>query len=140
MNLTTAIFLVNDKARAMRASYEEGVNDYVNASGAKIKTPIFKTLDSGIKVGDLVVVPTGTRHGFTVVKVTEADVTIDFEDKTPVEWIVGKVDVESHKETLKKETELTEQIKAAEFKVRRNQLMNALDLSGSLTSLPLASK
>lgn len=131
MNFSTAVFLINDKARAIRAVYEphDGV-----------KQTTFKTLDPDIKKDDLVVVPTGTRHGFTVVKVVEIDLSIDFEDKTPMEWIVGKVDLAPHESRLKDEAAAIEQIKAAEFKHRREALANALNLGGDLKTLPLADK
>lgn len=140
MNLTQAIFLVNKGARAMRARYEPGLGDdqYNNPNGTKVKNAIFKTLDKEIKVGDLVVVPTSTRHGFTVVKVVEADISIDFEDKTPIEWIVSRVDLSAHKVLVEQEEQLTDEIRKAEMEVRRNQLANALNLSDSIKSLPLA--
>ena len=140
MNFSTAIFLVNDQARALRCIYETDNGTYINQAGDKVKSPIFKTLDRTIKKDDLVVVPTGTRHGFTVVKVSEVDIAIDFEDKTPVEWIVARLDLAPHKAMVEQEFSLIEKIKVAEFQVRRNQLANALDLSGQLTSLPLASQ
>lgn len=82
MNFSTAVFLINDKARAIKAVYEphDGV-----------KQTTFKTLDPDIKKDDLVVVATGTRHGFTVVKVVETDLSIDFKDKTEMCWIVSKL-------------------------------------------------
>lgn len=142
MNLSHAVFLVNKEARALKAVYEphllNGNDEYVTVKGQKVKDATFKTLDKSIKVGDLCVVPSGTRHGFTVVKITEADVSIDFENKDPVEWIVSKVDLRAYQQILKDEEELTEKIKVAEMQVRRDQLLNALDLSGKVTSLPLA--
>src|SRR5689334_18813988 len=135
MNLSHAVFLVNKGARAVKGIYEpSGTMDhndvYVNPKGQKIANAVFKTLDKSIKVGDLCVVPTGTRHGFTVIKVTEVDVDLDFEDKTPVEWIVSRVNVDEYKNLLSEESKLTDEIRKKEFAVRRSQLMDALNMGG----------
>lgn len=131
MNFSTAVFLINDKARAIKAVYEphDGV-----------KQTVFKTLDPDIKKDDLVIVSTGTRHGFTVVKVVDVDLSIDFEDKTPMDWVVAKLDLAPHEARVKDENAAIEQIKAAEFKHRRDALANALNLGDGMKSLPLADK
>ncbi len=79
MNYTTAVFLINDKARALRGTYE---------AGEHAPRALFKTFDPAIKKDDLVIVPTGTRHNMTVVKIVEEDVEIEIETDQPV-WIVG---------------------------------------------------
>lgn len=65
MNLTTAVFLVEEKARAVRVEYDPDVTRNNNPS------KLFKTVNPDLKKDDLVVVPTHTRHGFTVAKITD---------------------------------------------------------------------
>ncbi len=84
MNYTTAVFLINNAVRAVVCTYE-----------AEDKSPrtMFKTFDKTIRVGDLVIVPTNTRHRMTVCKVVETDVDVDFDNSACVHWIVSKVDI-----------------------------------------------
>ena len=70
MNYSTAIFLINNHARALKVTYEDGANP-----------EIVKTLDQTIKLDDYVVVETDTRHKMTVVKVVETDVDFDLEEE-----------------------------------------------------------
>lgn len=93
MNYSTAVMLINPNIRAIKAIYEP---DSVDLAGKVVRAGqryIFKTLDPSIIKGDLIVVPTTTRHGFTVVKVEEVDVEIDFEASIELKWIVDKVSV-----------------------------------------------
>ena len=59
-------------------------------TGAKIGR--FKTHDQTIAFGDLVVVPTKTRHGMTVVKVVDDYPSSAFAMDDIKEWVVCKVD------------------------------------------------
>jgi hypothetical protein len=72
VNYTTAVFLINDSIRAVTCTYE---ND-----GKRVP---FKTLDKTIAVDDIVVVPSGTRHGMTTCKVVEVDSDVDYDDPAP---------------------------------------------------------
>lgn len=127
MNFTTAIFLISDAARAVKCIYEEG---------DKPKT--FKTLNPDIKVDDLVVVPTESRIFHTVVKVVEVDVDVDFDDSVPMQWIIGKVDMDAHETVVKQEEEAISLVKSAEKKRKREQLRADLiaDTEG-LAKLPI---
>lgn len=73
MNYTTAVFLINKNVRAVMCNYEPD---------AEHKTTMFKTLDTAIRVGDFVIVPTKTRHGMTVSKIVEVDVDV-------LSWLVA---------------------------------------------------
>jgi hypothetical protein len=73
------VFLINDQARAIMATYEPGA-----------PAEMFKTLDDSISVNDLVVVQSTTRHMMTVVKVTAVDVDVNFDSTTPLKWIVPR--------------------------------------------------
>lgn len=74
MNYSTAVMLFNPEIRAISVSYEK---DEKGAGKKPFYT--YKTLDKTIEKGDLVVVPTDTRHEFTVVRVEEVDVEVDYE-------------------------------------------------------------
>lgn len=114
------VFLINEAVRAVKCIYESDL----------VSTPpktIFKTFDDDIEVDDLVVVQTDTRHGFTVVKVVEVDVEVDFQDKNQdIKWLVGKVDMEQHDDIVKQEQEALETIRKAELRQTRKALSEAL--------------
>jgi|HubBroStandDraft_1064217.scaffolds.fasta_scaffold1016346_1 hypothetical protein len=132
MNYSTAVFLINNHARAINVTYESDDN-------AKRET--VKTLDPTIKVDDFVVVQSGTRHKMTVCKVVETDVDFDLESSTPMNWIVGKVDDEAFKLTLQQEQQAIQAIKSAELRQKRDNLRDNLlkDHLGTIKALPLAS-
>lgn len=115
MNYTTAVFLINKDLRALLGIYDEGG-----------KKEMFKTLDATIKVGDLCVVPSDTRHKVTTVKIIAADVSVDFDAPEKVRWIISRVDMVAFDAVVKQEDEAIEAIKAAEFRKRRSNLFNDL--------------
>ena|ERR1035437_9731415 len=118
MNLSTAVFLINDNARAIMVTYE------VDADNRKAPRTMFKTFDKSIKVDDYVVVPTDTRHNLTVCKVVAVDVDIDFDSPVQVAWIVGRVDVADVTQIKRQEDAAIEAIKAAE-KLRKKKELQA---------------
>jgi hypothetical protein len=120
MNYSTAVFLVNEAIRAILCTYE------LDDEKKQAPRVMFKTLDKSIAVGDFLVVPTGTRHGMTVVKVMDVDVDVDFDSSTPVNWAVSKIDRSAYEAVLKLEGEAIEQIKAAEKKKRQTDLRDAM--------------
>lgn len=130
MNYSKAVFLINNKVRAVRGTYE--------TSGAVAD---FKTLDPSIAKDDLVVVPTGTRHGFTVFKITEVDIDLDMDSPTKIEWVVCKVDQEAYKTLLSQEETAITKIKSAEMRKKREDLASALfkDSMEEMKALPIAS-
>lgn len=126
MNTSTAVMLINEEIRAITTSYDV---EPENKTGFVPKRVMFKTLDKTINVGDLVVVPTSTRHGFTVVKVMEVDVDVDFESPTKIEWIVQKVDTAPYSTILQEENKWVETLKASEKRRKREEIKkNMLDL------------
>lgn len=135
MNYSTAVFLINPACRAVKATYEE--------DGNKTQTPyVFKTVDKSIKVGDLVVVPTDTRHKLTVVKVVETDIEIDVDTPHQIKWVVGKVDLMTHQSLIDMEEAAISKIKAAEMHAKRQELAKKLQESIGgldLKALPMAS-
>lgn len=134
MNYSIAVFLINKNARAIRAIYEADVPNN------KAKRSLFKTFDPSIAVDDLVIVPTDTRHNFTVVKVVETDIDLDFDTTENVQWIVGRVDLANHATRLQQEQAAIAAIKQAELKKKRDELSKALfaDYSENLKALPIA--
>lgn len=113
MNRSTTVFLVDNTVKALRAIYEDN---------GKIET--FKTFDDTIKKDDLCVVESGTRHGFTVVKVTETDVIVDIEDASiNVKWVVSKVDLADHKAILTQEANAIDKVRVAEFNKKKRDLV-----------------
>lgn len=135
MNYSTAVMLVNENIKAVLCIYEPDP-----VSGKPSPRTLFKTLDTTIKVGDLVIVPSNTRHQRTVVKVVEYDAEVDFDSNVQVDWIVGKVDQGMFERIGAEEAKAIEKIKAGEKLKRRREIaanMEALDIEG-LKSLPIA--
>lgn len=131
MNYSTAVFLINKNARAVRATYE---------AETSAKRTLFKTFDPSIAVDDLVIVPTETRHRFTVVKIVETDVDLDFDTTENVQWIVGRLDLANHNMRLQQEQAAIAAIKSAELRRKREELNKAMfaDHAESLKALPIA--
>lgn len=133
MNHSLNIFLVNKDVRAI-------MTDYGDPSNQPVKNQVmFKTLDQSIKKDDLVVIPTHTRQGMTVVKVIEVDVPFDFNITTKVDWIVSKVDSEPYNKTLKEEEEVIKTVSSLEQRRKREQMFRELSLGtdDALKSLAL---
>jgi hypothetical protein len=109
MNYTSAVMLVNPNIRAIHVIYEKDIE------GKPPQTRYtFKTLDSDLKAGDLVVIPTDTRHGFTVVEVVNTDVEVDFDSPTQLKWVVGRVDLQGYYTVLLEEGKAISAIKESE--------------------------
>lgn len=133
MNYTTAVMLVNQNIRAVKTIYEP------DTERQKQTRYIFKTLDTSIMKGDLVVVPTDTRHGYTVVLVDETDVEIDFDSDVQIKWIIDKVDVQAHASILSKEDEWIAALKMAQNRKKREELKKSmLDFYTDADNLPIA--
>lgn len=122
-NQSTAVFLINDKTRAILATYEEGDN---------APRTMFKTFDQDIDVDDMIIVPTGTRHKMTVCKVVEVDVDVDFNSSVTVEWVIGTVDTTEYQNVVRREKDALKTIRSAEVRREREKLKEALlaDLNG----------
>lgn len=124
MNPTLSSFLVEDKCRAIRIEYDP---DWKGNNTAICR--LYKTLDPNVKVDDLVVVPTGTRHGFTVVKVVEVDFTINYTGNEEYRWIVGPVDKAAYDALLDADKSVMVKVgKIQENKMKR-ELMEAMGLT-----------
>lgn len=134
MNYSTAIFLINKNARAIRAHYEPPT------SGHTPQSYTFKTLDPDIAVDDFIIIPTDTRHEMTVVQVVEVDVDLDFDSSQEIKWVIGKVNTKAHEELLAQEQVAIKRIKSAEMRKKRGDLAEALfeDSMEEIKALPIA--
>lgn len=123
MNYSTAIFLVNDNVRAIRASY-----DIDHTSGKPVPKDVktFKTMDPNLKVGDFIVVPTSTRHMMTINRVEEVDVEVLPESSLQLDWVVAVVDKMDHDAVVAMEERGIVAIKSSEKRRAREELVAKL--------------
>jgi hypothetical protein len=121
MNYSTAIFLVNKDVRAVSVSYERDAE----GRGVKPFEP-FKTMDPSLGVGDMVVIPTATRHRMTVVRVEEVDFEIELDSTAQLSWIIGPVDTGAYDAIAAQEAHAIERIKSAEKAAKRKELADKL--------------
>lgn len=137
-NYSTAVFLINPNVRAVKAIYEA-----IPLSGPMQPETIFKTFDKSLKKGDLVLVPTQTRHCMTVVKITEVDVEVDPDTSTQIDWIIGLIDTTQYLKTLEQESDAIKIIKSAKATKKRADLAKELLADqdpASLKLLPIATR
>lgn len=122
MNLSTAIFLVNETVRSVRVEYDP--DNFKNSNPNKL----FKTLDATLAKDDLVIVPTHTRHGFTVAKVVEIDFQVDFNTPEHYSWIGGKFDKAAYDSVVDTEKAITLRVGKAEENKMRAELRKSMGL------------
>ena len=130
MDNSRIVFLINDTVRAVMGKYED------------TGTPeMFKTFDATIKVDDLAVVESGTRHGMTVIKVISVDVDVNFDATNPLKWIVQKVDKPAFDVVLAQEGQAVAAVQAAELRRKKEELRKTMfkDHEASISALALTS-
>lgn len=121
MNHSIAVFLVApERVRAVKCSYE------IDADGKPIKLYIFKTTMQDLAKGDIVVVPTETRVGFTCCRVEELDVELDLDTTVQFKWLVGRVDRGEYDKVLAMERSMIDKIKRSEVRKRRAEIADAI--------------
>ena len=120
MNYSLAIFLINPNVRAIQVSYEP------QEPHREPKVYTFKTFDTTITKGDLVTIPTDTRHKATVAKVEAVDVDVDFDSIIDYKWIISKIDLTENTSILAQEGEAIATIRAAEKRKHREELAKSL--------------
>lgn len=137
MDPSKIVFLINDKVRLIRVSY-----DGTQVPGDKGSHYNFKTLDQSLAVDDFVVVETNTRHGLTVCKVIEVDLDVDFDDGQPLKWAFQRVDSAAIELIRAQEGEAMKAAARAELKRKRDQLREGIfaEHSEMLTGLALTTK
>jgi len=119
MNYSTAILLINPACRAIKAIYEP---DPTDENRPRAKRTLFKTFDRSIKVGDIAMVPSTTRHMVTTVKVTDVDVEWDVHTCEEVKWVIGVIDQAEYISLKSQEEAAINQIKESEKTFERNEL------------------
>jgi hypothetical protein len=122
MDSSKIVFLINDQVRLIKVNYEP--ND--KPAPGEVRSYQFKTLDQTIRVDDLVIVETGTRHGLTVCKVTEVDLDVDFNDGISLKWAFARVDTEEIDRIRASEAEAITAAKRAELKKQRAALRETI--------------
>lgn len=122
-NHSHAVFLLNPKIRAIVAIYEP--EPFEGKHNPNNKT-MFKTLDQDMKIGDLIIVPTTTRHNFTTMKVIAVDVEVDYNSSQEIKWVVSRIDVAAYERTVAIENQGIQKIKDHEARKKREELKEAL--------------
>jgi len=118
MNYSTAVFLINDQVRAVTVSYDPD-----DKRGGET---VLKTLDQSIKVDDIVVVPSSTRHKMTTCRVTAVDVDIDLDSSTNVPWVIQRVDTAAFDKYVGQEADAIATIRKAEIRQKREAMKDAI--------------
>lgn len=118
MNYSTAVMLFNPEIRAVSVSYDR------DKDGNGIQIVLYKTLDKTISKGDMVVVPTDTRHNYTICRVEGVDVEVDYEADIQIKWVVGRVDLAAYNGILSEEGRMIDTMKAAEKRAKREEIKN----------------
>lgn len=129
MHKSLDVFILSDDVRGIMASYEPD------------GTPaLFKTFDEDIAVDDYIVVETNTRHNMTVVQVTAVDVEPDYNDDTPVKWVINKVYLHGMDNILEAEREANKFIAECTKRSERKRLQQGLvEMDESVKALSLFS-
>ncbi len=138
LNYSTAIFLDEDSGvRAIAVTYDKIDLDkdtskmkwtapYLSGGSLPKDCRLHKTCETSIKVGDFVVVPSKTRHGFTVCKVVAVDCEVDHEAEGDCHWIApvgnGGVNVEEFEHLRQQEDIIITAIKKGEAKKKRKKM------------------
>lgn len=122
MNLSAAIMLVNPGIRPVKVEYDPDIQRNNNPN------KLFKTLDKDLAKDDLVIVPTNTRHGFTIAKVSEIDFPVDFSSSEVWGWIGGKFDKKTYDEVLKIEDNVKHKVAKTQENKMRAELIAAAGL------------
>lgn len=120
MNINTVLFLFRKDVRAIACEYED-----VKENPSR-KLTVFKTFDRSISTGDIVVVPTETRVGFTAVRVVEVDVTVDLDTKTPMNWIAGAINAKAFEVLKADEANFIARMRKVQENAEREKLRSAM--------------
>lgn len=118
MNFATSIFVINQACRMVVCEYDP--------DNSKDRRVNYKTLDPSVSKGDLVVVPTDTRQKFTVVKVVDVDIPVDFDQPGDIKWIVEKVDTSHFARLIEDEAVAIKTLQGAEQKRRAAEMLKLM--------------
>lgn len=123
MHPSRHVFLINDNCRAITVQYDPDA-----VPGMRQSDKTLKTLDASIKKDDIVVIETGTRAGYTCVKVIDVDVDIDIESDMEIHWAVDKVDTARFNQLRADEAEASSTIQAVTLKAKREELRSRMQV------------
>ncbi len=136
-NPTLAAFLLDDGPRCISVSYDRSVDRA--GKDIPVDTKSFKTFDTTIAKGDLVVIPTDTRWGFTVGRVEEVDVRVNFSSSEQMRWVLNRVNREGYADILAQEDILIGKVAQAQEARAKRELADELKaLDPNLTGLKLS--
>ena len=126
--------LLQSNYTTCKVTYAVGEKQYV--SGVN-KLYTFKTNIEGLKVEDIVVVPSSSAEGFAVCRVKEVHEFPEIDTDAPwdYKWIVSKVDMESYEEILKAEEEALKDLRKMQQSAVRQQALSKMEETFG-TSLP----
>jgi hypothetical protein len=129
MDNSKIVFLINDQVRAIRASYET-----TQAS------EVFKTFDESIEVDDYIIVQSEARHGFSVCKVREINVNVDFDSNTPIKWAAQRLAKEDFDKVLAQEAQAITAVQTAELRRKKEELRKSMfaDHEDTIAALTLS--
>lgn len=123
MNPSLSSFVVESACRAIRVEYDPDNKSNNNTNY------LFKTLDPTLAKGDFVNVPTNTRHGMTVVKITEVDMIVNYDSTDNYQWIIGKVDKTAFDALLAQDRVVIDKIARIEQDKKKRELLAAMGIA-----------
>lgn len=125
MNHSLAVLILNDKCRVLKGIYEPDPPKESNKPPSRRE--LFKTFDTTVKVGDLVIVPSYERHKFSTIEVTDVDVD-DWDVNTTenVRWVVGVIDRSHYDDLVAMEEDAVKLIKDSEKTAARKKLRDQM--------------
>jgi len=137
-NPSLAAFLLDNGPRCISVSYDR-VRNASKGTDQPVDIKSFKTFDPSIAKGDLVVIPTDTRWGFTVGRVEAVDTRVNFSSSETIRWIASKVDEEAYQSILDREELLIGKVAQAQENRAKRELADELrELDPNLTALSLS--
>jgi hypothetical protein len=123
-----AIFMVSDNVVAVRGVYDPSEMPKSSVTrghdwAAKERVgELFKTLIPDLEVGDLVVVESASRTGFSTIKVTEVGADFDFDSDEICRWVTQRIDVDAYKNLREREATAVGQVKTYQRNSQRDEL------------------
>lgn len=122
VNPSLAAFLLPEgqRPRCISVSYDRTTGRKGEELPADIKS--FKTFDTTIAKGDFVVIPTDTRWGFTVGRVEDVDLVVNFNSQETMRWVASKVDKAAYDSIAEREKVLTAAVSKATAEKARREL------------------
>lgn len=127
-----AILLVSDDVIAVRGVYDP--HNAVEHRKARLAPheeewaaqerngELFKTLMPDLAVGDIVVVESASRTGYSTIKITEVNADFDFDSDEPCRWVVQRIDTASFAERRRREAEAVKQVKNSQRNSQREEI------------------